>query len=52
MLVPIQRRLVASGPPPPSADIAELKARWLGGHLVRTAVALASFALTVLATVV
>jgi Domain of unknown function (DUF1772) len=50
VLVPIQRRLVAAGPPPAAA--AEWRARWLGGHLVRTAVALACFALAVAATVV
>jgi Domain of unknown function (DUF1772) len=52
VLVPIQRRLVASGPAPRPADAEALRARWLGGHLVRTAVALACFALTVAATVV
>jgi hypothetical protein len=51
-LVPIQRRLVASGPAPPSSDIEALRARWLGGHLARTAVALACFALAVAATAV
>jgi hypothetical protein len=52
LLVPIQRRLVASGSAPPSADTGELRTRWLRGHLVRTAVALACFALTVVAVVV
>jgi hypothetical protein len=51
-LVPIQRRLVASGSAPPPADVEALRAQWLGGHLVRTAVALACFALAVVATVV
>jgi Domain of unknown function (DUF1772) len=51
LLVPIQRRLVASGPAPPSAAEV-LRARWLGGHLVRTALALGCFALAVAATVV
>jgi hypothetical protein len=50
VLVPIQRRLVAAGPPPAAA--AAWRARWLGGHLVRTAVALACFALAVAATAV
>jgi hypothetical protein len=52
VLVPIQRRLVASGPapPPPAAEV--LRARWVGGHLVRTALALACFTLVVAATVV
>jgi Domain of unknown function (DUF1772) len=52
VLVPIQQRLVASGSAPPSADIEELRAKWLRGHLARTAVALACFALAVVATVV
>ena len=51
-LVPIQRRLVASGSAPPPAEVEALRAQWLGGHLVRTAVALACFALAVVATVV
>jgi hypothetical protein len=51
-LVPLQRRLAASGSAPPSADVGALRARWLRGHLVRTAVALACFALAVVATVV
>jgi hypothetical protein len=51
-LVPIQRHLVASGSAPPPADVEALRAQWLGGHLVRTAVALACFALAVVATVV
>jgi Domain of unknown function (DUF1772) len=52
LLVPVQRRLAASGPAPPSADLERLRARWLGGHLARTAVALACFILGVAATVV
>jgi hypothetical protein len=51
-LVPIQRRLVGSGSEPPLADLERLRAQWLGGHLVRTAVALACFALAAVATVV
>jgi Domain of unknown function (DUF1772) len=51
VLVPIQRRLAAAGPPPPPADLAALRSRWLRGHLVRTAAALACFALAVLATI-
>jgi hypothetical protein len=50
-LVPIQRRLAAPGPPPPPAEVEALRAQWLGGHQVRTAVALACFALAVAATV-
>ena len=52
VLVPIQRRLVASGSAPPPTDVEVLRARWLGGHLARTTVALACFALAVVATVV
>lgn len=51
-LVPIQRRLVASGPQAPAAAVERLRTQWLGGHLVRTAVALAFFVLAVVATVV
>jgi Domain of unknown function (DUF1772) len=51
-LVPIQRRLVASRSEPPSADLERLRARWLGGHLVRTAAALAVFILAAVATLV
>jgi Anthrone oxygenase len=51
VLVPIQRRLVASESPPPSA-VEALRARWCGGHLVRTAVALACFVLAVVATII
>jgi hypothetical protein len=50
--VPLQRRLVASGPAPPPAAVAALRARWLGGHLARTVLALACFALAVAATAV
>jgi hypothetical protein len=51
-LVPPQRRLIASGSPPPPADVEALRAQWLGGHLLRSAVALACFVLAVVATVV
>jgi hypothetical protein len=50
-LVPIQRRLVDPGSGPTAADIERLRTRWLGGHLVRTVVALVAFALLVLAAV-
>lgn len=50
-LVPIQRRLVASESAP-SAAAERLRAQWLGGHLARTAAALACFVLVVVATVV
>jgi Domain of unknown function (DUF1772) len=52
VLVPIQRRLVTAGSPPPPADLEALRARWLAGHLVRTAVALTCFVLAVSATIV
>jgi hypothetical protein len=52
LLVPIQRRLVASGSAAPPGDVEALRTRWLGGHLVRTTIALACFALAVVATVV
>jgi len=50
LLVPIQRRLVASGSEPPSTDAERLRTQWLRGHLVRTAIALACFVLAVVAT--
>jgi len=49
-LVPIQRRLVAHDDLSPGA-IDQLRKRWLRGHLVRTIVALAAFALVVVAAV-
>jgi hypothetical protein len=51
VLVPIQRRLTASGSAPPAATLERLRTRWLGGHLVRTAVALVCFAFAVVAVV-
>lgn len=51
VLVPIQRRLVASGPAPLAATLEQLRTRWLGGHLVRTAGALVCFALVIVAAV-
>jgi Domain of unknown function (DUF1772) len=51
-LVPIQRRLVAPGPPrTAAADVERLRTRWLRGHLARTAVALASLLLAIAAIV-
>jgi Anthrone oxygenase len=50
-LVPIQRRLVASGPERPASQLEELRAQWLCGHLIRTVVALASFTLAAVAAV-
>jgi anthrone oxygenase-like protein len=51
-LIPIQRRLVASGSEEPSAYVDELRTRWLRGHLIRTGVALAMFVLAVIAVMV
>jgi Anthrone oxygenase len=50
-LVPIQRRLVAPGPERPPSELEKLRAQWLRGHLIRTAVALASLTLAVVAAV-
>jgi hypothetical protein len=50
-LVPIQRRLIATGTGRPSSELERLKIQWLRGHLMRTAVALASLTLAVSATV-
>jgi uncharacterized membrane protein len=52
-LVPLQRRLVASGPerPASASELEKLRAQWLRGHLIRTAVALASLTLAVVAAV-
>jgi hypothetical protein len=50
-LVPIQRRVVASGPGRPSAELERLRAHWLRGHMIRTVVALASLSFAVVAAV-
>jgi hypothetical protein len=44
-LVPIQRRLTDPRSDLSSADVERLRTRWLGDHLVRTAIALAAFAM-------
>jgi hypothetical protein len=51
LLVPIQRRLVASGPDAASPELERLRARWLRGHVLRTVVGLAAFVLAVVAAV-
>jgi hypothetical protein len=51
-LVPIQRRLKASGSDQASATIERLRTQWLQGHVVRTALALVLFVLAVTAVVV
>jgi hypothetical protein len=50
-LVPIQRRLVDPGSELSPADVERLRTRWLGGHLIRTVVALVAFVLLVVAAV-
>jgi hypothetical protein len=50
-LIPIQRTL-KSGSELPAATVERLRARWLRGHLIRTAVGVALFVLTVVATTV
>jgi Domain of unknown function (DUF1772) len=50
-LVPIQRTL-KSGTELPAATVEGLRARWLRGHLARTAVGVALFVLAVVATTV
>jgi len=44
-LVPIQRRLTDPQSDLSAADVERLRARWLSGHLIRTAIALAAFAM-------
>jgi hypothetical protein len=41
-LIPVQKRLVASGADVPSPELERLKRQWLRGHLIRTFVALAA----------
>ena len=50
-LVPIQHRLVDPGSDLSAADVERLRTRWLGGHLMRTVVALVAFVLLVVAAV-
>jgi Domain of unknown function (DUF1772) len=50
-LVPIQRRLVDPRADLTAADVDRLRTRWLRGHLIRTAVALAASALLAVAAV-
>jgi hypothetical protein len=50
-LVPIQRRLVDPASDLSPADVERLRTRWLGGHLIRTVVALVAFVLLVVAAV-
>jgi anthrone oxygenase-like protein len=48
-LVPIQRRLVASGPEQPTSELQRLRTQWLRGHTIRVGVALASLILAAVA---
>jgi Domain of unknown function (DUF1772) len=50
-LVPIQRRLVVLEAGQPVPEFERLRTQWLRGHLLRTAVALASMILVVVAAV-
>lgn len=50
-LVPIQRRLVASGTEQPAPELERLRTQWLRGHLIRTVVAFAGLVLAVVAAV-
>lgn len=50
-LVPLQRRLVASGADRPSAELERWRRQWLRGHVIRTVVALGSLGLAVVAAV-
>lgn len=51
-LVPIQRRLVASGSDQSSAYVQGLRTQWFRGHVIRTVLALALFILAGIAAVV
>lgn len=51
-LVPIQRRLVGSGPEVGWVQVETLKAQWLRGHVIRTILALGLFILAGVAAVV
>lgn len=51
LLVPVQRRLVASEADLPSPEAEQLRRLWLRGHLVRTVVALAALVLAVVAAI-
>jgi hypothetical protein len=51
VLVPIQRRLVASGAQSSPADTTRWRAQWLRGHLLGTVAAMAFFVPAVIASV-
>jgi hypothetical protein len=50
-LVPLQRRMIRTGADP-AVPIPEMRSRWIKGHLTRTGVTLASFALLAIAIVI
>ena len=51
VMVPLQRRIIAT-PVADAGDLEAMRVRWFSGNLGRSLLAVASFALTVLATVV
>jgi Domain of unknown function (DUF1772) len=51
LLVPVQRRLVSARLELPSSEAERLRSRWLRGHVIRAAVALAALLLAVVAAV-
>jgi Domain of unknown function (DUF1772) len=51
ILVPLQRRIIAT-PVDETESIEAMRTRWFGGNLGRSILSVASFALTVIATVV
>lgn len=51
VMVPLQRRILAT-PAAHAGDVEAMRARWFSGNLGRSLLAVASFALTVVATVV
>lgn len=51
-LVPVQQRLADTGKDLSNSEVGQLRARWLGGHLIRTVVAVACFVLLAAAAVV
>jgi hypothetical protein len=51
-LVPIQRQFVVDGSVGPLAEFASLRTRWLGGHLIRTVIAMLVFVFAVVAALI
>jgi len=50
-LVPLQQRLADTGIDLPISEVGQLRVRWLGGHLVRTVLAVVCFVLLTAAAV-